>query len=175
MAAWFTVYCSRSVGRVTAADILAAMNGWDFHTAAEGYGINDDEEVDRALASLKLEPDSGRGGVRFRLTYGPPELRPILICAVTASEVLAEERGEAEELLDEASGMGVERVRAHLRRVVEVAAIELGWSQLEDMGVVFAGMVSEYLAGVGDGLIRDPHDVWWAVEDHVPVQLASPG
>ncbi len=173
MAAWFTIYCSRSVERVTAVDILAAMDNWDFHTSAEGYGIGDDEVVDRALASLKLERDAGPGDVRFRLTYGPPKRRPILIHAHTDPEVLAEERDEAEELLEEASGESIERVRAHLSRMVEVVSVELGWSQLEDMGVVLAGMLSEYLAVIGDGLIRDPRDVWWVVEDHVPILLAS--
>ena len=49
--------------------------------------------------------------------------------------------------------------------VVEVAALELGWNQLEDMGVGLAGQVAEYLARIGDGLIRvavggeDPEDL----------------
>ncbi len=173
MAAWFTVYCSRSVDRVTTADILAAIESWDFHTSAEGYGIDDGEAVDRALTSLKLEPDAG-GGVRFRLTYDPPGRRPILIQVHSDPEVIAEVRDEAEELLDEARGQGVERIRTHLGSMVEVVAVELGWSQMEEMGVVFAAMMSEYLAIVGGGLVRDPQDVWWAVEDHVPVRLAEP-
>lgn len=173
MAACFTVYCSRSVDRVTTADILAAIESWDFRTSAEGYGIDDDEAVDRALASLKPESDAG-DGVRFRLTYGPPGSRPILIQFHSDADLIAEMRDEAEELLDQARGQGVERIRTHLGSIVEVVAIELGWSQMEDMGVVFAAMMSEYLAGVGSGLVRDPQNVWWAVEEHVPVRLAEP-
>ena len=77
-------------------------------------------------------------------------------------------------MLEKARGQGVDRIRNHLARMAAVVAVELGWSQLEDMGVVFAGMVSEYLAIAGDGLIRDPHDVWWAMEDNVPVEIAAP-
>jgi hypothetical protein len=160
---------------MTAAEILSEINRWDFHKAAKGYGIDDDEAVDRAIASLKLDSADGVGGVRFRLTYGRPQRRPILIHIHRDPEVITEEKDEEEELLDEATGQGVDRVRAHLGQTVEVVAVELGWSQLEDMGVVFAWMVSEYLAVVGDGLIRDPHDVWWGMEDNVPVQIAGPG
>src|SRR5262249_34474041 len=151
------VYCSRMVDHVTVAEILAAIDGWDWHTAAEAYGVDDDEAVDQALASLKLEAADGAGGLRFQLTYGPPGHRPILIQTHTDVEVLGEERDEAEELLDDANGDSVDRVRAHLDSVVAVVVVELGWSQLEDMGVVFAGMVAEYLSSVGGGLIRDPH------------------
>jgi hypothetical protein len=174
MAAWFTVYCSRSVAHVTATEILTEIDRWDFYTTAEGFGIDDDEAVKRALDSLKFETVDGLGAVRFRLTFGPPGRRPILIHAHSDPEVIAEEMDEADELLDQACGEGVDQIRAHLAHVVEVVMVELGWSQLENMGVVFAGMVSEHLAIAGAGLIRDPYDVWWAMKDHVPIQLAGP-
>ena len=98
----------------------------------------------------------------------------MLIHVHTGKDVLTEEQDEAEEWLDAAGGEGVERIRVHLNSTTEMVAIELGWSQLKDMGVVFAGMVAEYMAGAGCGLIRDPHGVWWAVDDQIPVQLAAP-
>lgn len=174
MAAWFTIYCSRSVDHLTAAEILSGIDGCDFRTTAEGYGIEDDEAVDRSLAHLTLEPVAATGGVRFGLTYGPSTRRPILIHVWTDPEVVEEELDESDELLDRLSGNSAGQIRSHLDRVVEIVAVELGWSQLEDMGVVFAGAISEYLASVGNGLIRDPYDVWWAVEDHVPIRIAKP-
>jgi hypothetical protein len=174
MAAWFTVYCSRPVEHVTAAELLSQINRWDFHTAAEVYGIDDGEAVHRAIDSLKLEPDDGPGGVKFRLTYGRPERRPILVHVWSDQEVIEEERDEAEELLERACGQGVSQIRDRLAVMVSVVAVELGWSQLDDMGLVFAGMVSEYLATVGDGVIQDPHDAWWVMEQEVPVQIAGP-
>ncbi len=172
MAAWFTVYCSRSVEHVTVAEIQSEINGWDFHTAAEMYGIDSDEVVDQALASLKLDRDDGTDGVRFRLTYGQPGFRPILIHIWSDPERIEEEREEAEERLARVHGDGKEVILSHLGRIVEVVALELGLGQLEDMGVVLAGMVSEYLARVGDGLILDPYNGWWAIENDCPVQLA---
>jgi hypothetical protein len=85
-------------------------------------------------------------------------------------------RAQREEMLEELEGVGgksVDRVRTHLRQTVEVVALELGLSQLEDMGVVIAGQIAEYVASVADGVIRDPNDEWWAIEDHVPVRLVG--
>jgi hypothetical protein len=162
------------VSGVTVAELLAEIRGWDFRMHAEGFGIGDDEAVDRALASLKLDAVSGTGEERFRLTYGPPDRRPILIHISGDPEVVEEERGEAEELLDRIHSEEKSKIRSHLSRMVEVIMVELGWSQLEDMGVVFAGMVSEHMAFVRDGLIRDPYDAWWAIDDHIPIRLTEP-
>src|SRR5258708_877983 len=106
MAAWFTVYCSPSVGHVTASEILARGEGWDYHTVAEVYGIDDDETVNQALALLNFEPVGGPGTVRFRLSYGPPSRRPVLIHVFADPESVEEVRDEAEELLDAARGEG---------------------------------------------------------------------
>jgi len=174
MAAWFTVYCTRSVDHVTATDIRSEIDRWDFPTAAEAYGIDGEETVHQGLASLKLEPLDGSGQVRFQLRYGPPNRRPILLHVLSDPESVKEVREEAEELLERVGGEGEVRIRSHLDRMVAVVALELGWSQLEDMGVVFAGRVSEYHALIGEGLIRDPYDVWWAVENHCPIRIAGP-
>jgi hypothetical protein len=45
---------------------------------------------------------------------------------------------------------------------------------MDDMGVVLAGLVTEFVAGTADGLVVDPMDAWWAVEGGVPSQLAGP-
>ena len=44
-------------------------------------------------------------------------------------------------------------------------------SQLEGIGLVIAGQVAEYLAGVGAGVIQDPDGEWWAVRRGVPELL----
>jgi len=161
------------VSHLTANDILGGIEDAhvDFHTVAEGFGIEDEEVVDQALGQLQIEPVSETGGVKFRLRYRSAEFRPVLIHLWDDAEILQEEREEALEQLEEVKGKAVKRVRSHLDRVVEVAALELGWSQVEDMGIVLASQVAEYLAMIGDGLIRDQNDDWWAVEDHVPVLL----
>ncbi|HVK18257.1 MAG TPA: hypothetical protein VM533_15045 [Fimbriiglobus sp.] len=130
--------------------------------------------MDRAVASLRVEPAGGPEGVRFRLTYGPAGGRPILVHVYADPELLADEREEAEELLAGAAGDGVGRVREHLGRVVQVVHMDLDWDQFKDMGVVFAWMAAECLAAAGAGLLRDPNDGWWAYEGTGWVLLAGP-
>ena len=171
MAAWFTVYCTRSLAAVRADDILASINAADVWTVAEGFGIEDDDAIEAACNALQIEPISDQPGLRFRLSYRPPEFRPVI---VHVWDEVQEELEEADELLEDASGAGLGRIRSHLGRVTEVVAVELGWSQMDDMGVVLASLVAEFLAGVADGLVVDPMDAWWAVDDGVPSQLAGP-
>jgi hypothetical protein len=87
-----------------------------------------------------------------------------------------EELTEArEEYLDGCRGKGAEQVRKALSAVVEVAAVELGLAQPEDVGLVIAGQLAEYLAGVGAGVIRDTNDEWWAMRRRVPRLLLGRG
>jgi hypothetical protein len=164
------------VSHLTAADLRAGIdNGQtDFLTIAEGFGIKDEEVVRQALSQFRIEPVDQPEGVKFRLRYRPARLRPVHLWLSTDPAQVRTEREEALEPFEGARVKGARRVRAHLRLVVEVAALELGWSQLEDMGVVLAGQVAEYLACVGDGLIRDQNDDWWAMEGRVPILLVGP-
>ncbi len=175
MAAWLTVYCTRSVSHVTARDLLTAIEDIeDIYTLAEGFGIEDEEVVKRALTQLRIEPVSEPEGVKFCLRYRPAAFRPVLIHWSAAPEFVRGVVEETRELLEEATGKGVKRVRAHLERVIEVVSLELGWSQLEDMGIVLAGQVAEHLATIGAGLIKDQNDDWWAMKKGAPVLLVGP-
>ena len=53
----------------------------------------------------------------------------------------------------------------HLRRSVAVVGIEMGYSQLEDMGVVFAYELARYLAQKSEGIICNDEDMWLRVID----------
>jgi hypothetical protein len=163
MSARLIVYCTRSVDHVTAADLKAAIGGADVHTDAEIWGIEDEAIVHEALSHLIIEPVSVPEGARFRLRYGAGETRPVL--------VHVSDRSSADELLDQlrgASANGLERVRQVLGETVREVDIELGWQQLEDMGIVLASRVAETFATAGRGLIRDQNNEWWAVEDGIP-------
>jgi hypothetical protein len=168
------VYCTRSVADVTADGILASIRNTDLWSVAEDFGIEDDEAVCSAVDALRVEPVTGQPDIRFRLSYRPPEYRPVLVHVWADPERVRTELEEAAERLEDAAGDGIGRIRMHLGRVVEVVAVELGWSQMSDMGVVLASQVAEFLAGVADGLVLDENDAWWAVEGGVPVQLAGP-
>ncbi len=174
MAAWFTVYCNRSVRPVTATDITAALGVVDFYTTAEGFGIEDEAAVERAVSALRVQPATGELGEWFEVRYRPAKYRPLVVYLWADAERVQEELAETrEEYLAGRKGRGVARVRAALPGVVEVAAVELGVGQLEDMGLVIAGQVAEFLAGVGAGLIRDTGDEWWAVRREVPKLLVG--
>jgi hypothetical protein len=169
MASWFTVYCTRSVSHVTAEDITAALDAVDFYTVSEGFGIEDEAVVEQALSLLRVEPVADSPEIRFRIRYRPSQFRPLFVHLWTDVERVRQELTEVEaEYLSGRSGRGVNQVRKELSAVVEVVAVELGMGQLEDMGLVIAGQIAEYFAGLGTGPIRDTGDEWWAVKRGVP-------
>jgi hypothetical protein len=173
MAAWLSVYCTRSVRKVTAAQLRKAIDDADIHTIAEGFGIDDDDVVDRALAHFRIERVTRQVGVKFRLRYRHVRYRPVHIHLWVKAARVKTEREEALEQFEGIRGRGVGAVRRHLSRVVEVVAVELGWDQLEDMGVVLGGQVAEFYAFVGAGLIRDQNDDWWTVKNRMPALLVG--
>jgi hypothetical protein len=174
VSAWFTVYCPKSLQHLTPADVVAFLTGptVDWYTLAETFGIDDDEAVERAVAALKAAPTTGKLGEWFEVRYRPTKYRPLVVYRWSESARLREELAEAEEnYLAGRRGRGMSTVRKTLAEVVEVVAVELGLVHLEDMGLVIAGQVAEYLAGVGAGPIRDCDDAWWAVRNGVPKLL----
>jgi hypothetical protein len=174
MAAWFTVYCSRSVSHITAEDITTALEAVDIYTVAEGFGIEEEAVVEQALSRLRVEPVADDTEIRFRIRYRPSQFRPLFVHLWTDVERVRQELGEVEaEYLSARSGRGVNQVRTALSAVIEVVAVELGLGQLKDMGLVIAGQVAEYFAGVGAGPIRDTGDEWWAVRRGVPKLLLA--
>ena len=174
MPAWLSVYCTRSVAHVTAEDLLASISEMDLHTIAEGFGIEDEAIVDAAVSALRIEPVLQLEGVKFRLLYRPKDSRPVFIYVSVEPAEVRELRDEVLEELAPSKARGVRRVRSHLARVIEVAALELVWNQLDDMGIVLAGQVAEYLAVVGKGLIQDHNDDWWAMRGRAPVLIVGP-
>jgi hypothetical protein len=163
MSARLTIYCTRAVDHITAVDLKAAIDEADLHTNAEVWGIEDEAVVDDALSNLVIEAVSEPGRARFRLRYATAERRPILIHVSS--------RSSADEMLDELRDVrtkAFERVRQVLSETVQEVNVELGWQQLEDMGIVLASRIAETLAFAGRGLIRDQNDEWWAVEGGVP-------
>jgi uncharacterized protein YbaR (Trm112 family) len=174
MASWFTVYCTRSVSHVTAEAITAALQAVDFYTVAEGFGIEDEAVVKQAMSQLRVEPLTDHAERPFAVRYRAPELRPLFLHLWIDPERVKQELAEVEQhYLVGKSGRGVSQVRAALSSVIEVAAVELGLRQLEDMGLVIGGQVAEYLAAVAGGLIRDTANEWWRIRRGVPQLLVA--
>lgn len=168
MSAWFTIY-SRQRIKCSAKDIARALDQVDFYAVAEGFGIDDDAVVERALSALRLETVSGKLGERFNIRYKKGKLRPLTVYRWRTAKRVREELTETEDnYLACRKGRGVDQVRKALDGVVEVWAVELGLIQLEDMGLVIAGQVAEHLADISGGIIRDTNDEWWTVRKGVP-------
>jgi len=174
MPAWLTIYCSRGVNDVTSDDLLAGIGEADFYTIAEGFGIDDESIVDEAMSSLSFAPLTAPDGARYEVSVAPSGSRPLVIYYWTAPDRVRTELDEARDSLSGIQSANAQRVLDHLNRVTEIAAIELGWSQLDGMGIVIAGQIAECFAGLADGLIVDQNGDWWAVEDRVPVLLIGP-
>lgn len=174
MPTWFTVYCTRSLQQLTPADLADHLRGahFDWYTLAETFGIEDETVVASAVAALRVEPALGELGKWCEVRYRADRYRPLLVYHWSEPDCVRQELTEAEEnYLCGRAGRVASRVRATLSRVTEVAAVVLIDGQLSDMGLVIAGQVSEYLADLGAGLIRDTEDAWWAVRRGVPKLL----
>ncbi len=171
MSAWFTVYSPQSLQHVTPADVAAYLRGpkVDWYALAEAFGIEDEAVVERAASALRVGSSAGNLGEWFRVRYRPARGRPLDVYRWVDQARVQEELAEARaERLAGRSGRGVTAVRKALVEVVEVAAVELGLVHLEDMGLVIAGQVAEYLADVCGGVICDTNDEWWAVRKGSP-------
>ncbi len=174
MAAWFSVYCTHSVSEITADNILTALRDSDMHMVAESFNIDDDEAIEAAVNGLQIELIADQSDVRFRVLYRPPEFRPIIVHVWSDPTRVKSELKEAAEQLELATGSGISYIKAHFEQVLEVVAVEFGWSQMRDLGVVFANQVAEYFARVANGVILDEGDCWWMMDGVMPIQIASP-
>ena len=167
MAWWLTVYCREPVSTLAPLQLLAGIRdedrsapaGVDYWTLAEHFGIEDETVVDAALDRLRVSADGDRG-LGCEVRYQPEDdVRPIVVHCWTEPERVAEELEEAEEGRAPPPG-----ALPRLRATKEIVAIELGFSQLEDMGIVLAYEIARWLAQKGDGLVVDDDDCWMMVE-----------
>jgi len=167
MAYWLTVYCRKPVSSLSPAQLLAGIRdqdpaapaGVDYWTVAEDFGIEDEAVVDAALDVLHVRPEGATGLDGLEVGYrSEAEARPIVVHCWSDPERVAEEIREAEE-----NRSPPPRVRERLRASTEVVGLELGFSQLEDMGIVIANELARWLAQKGDGVVADDDDGWMAV------------
>ncbi|MEZ4403953.1 MAG: hypothetical protein R3B06_28270 [Kofleriaceae bacterium] len=164
MAYWLTVYCRRSVRGIDAAALAAGLRGLDpaapagedYQTLAERFDV-DEAEVAPALAALTVVASAVGWEVRYR---ADPAARPLTIHVWSAPAQVAEELDEARDCRNPPP-----LAEQLLGAVVEIVALELGWSMLEDMGVVLADEAARFLAQRGDGVVADDEARWRLVVD----------
>jgi hypothetical protein len=168
MAYWLTVYCTRPVSALTSAELLAGIRdqdrdapaGVDYYMLAEDYGYDalTDEAVADALARLRAEPSGTLAETAVK--YGDDDSRPVVLHCWSDAERVAEELEECAEVREPPAS-----VAGDLDRCVEIVGIELGFSQLGTMGVVFAYEIARYLAQKGAGVFVDDDQQWFRVDD----------
>lgn len=173
MSWWLTVYCKKSVADLQPQQLddglrdrdPAAPAGVDYDMLAEERDI-DEDAVDEALERLevvRVSPGPLDVEIRYRKDA---DARPIVVHLWHEPERVAEELDEAAENREPP-----EDVIGRLAGCCEVVGVELGFGQLEDMGIVIAFELARYLAQKGDGVLVDDDDQWYAVEDGVLVGL----
>ena len=166
MAWWLTIYLSEPLGALSGDQLLKGIQsqdteayaGVDYYTLAEDYELEEDE-VGAALARLRFE-HTGKdppldGAVHYQ---AEDDARPLVIHQWRSSARIAEELEEADQVRSRPSGVSLGGTR-------EIVAVELGFSQLEDMGIVFALEVARYLAQKGKGFIVDDENQWFRIDD----------
>lgn len=161
MPSWISVYCRKSVGRITPARLLNGIRdsdreapaGVDYHTLAEDYDV-DEDAVDAALGELRVAPAS-KFDV-YAVHYQAGTARPVFVRRWTKDASV-----HVEEAIERRSPSPA--LAKRLRASVDVIGIELGASQLSDFGIVVAYEIARYLSQKGDGIIVDLQDNWTEV------------
>ena len=154
MAWWITVYGTRSPDGPlpTPEDVRAGIRASPstYQALVEAHTL--DVDVTSALAALTVEPWGERG---VQIAYGAEHGRSVGVHFWTEPERVAEEVEEA---------MEVRRAPAHgltrLQHSNVVAGIELGASQLEDMGYIVALQVARFLGERWNALVVDDDANW---------------
>lgn len=166
MPAWISVYCAQPIGQIALDTLSDEIAGNDFWTLAEQYDV-DECLVDPALAALRFE--SMNHG--FRMHYRCGDERPLVIHFWETSGQVEEEILEVLEVLKNAPGANALRISRHMQHVKSVVGIELGVSQLHDMGIVFAYEIARWFGTHRSGFIKSYDDNWCTIEDGGYVSL----
>lgn len=156
MAWWLTVYCRRPVSTISAKQLETLISGADYFTLAEDYDV-DDALVSPAVKALTVSQD-------LEVSFG--DARPIVVHLWKDAGRVAEELAEMHQVRSPPASQ-LER----LETTKEIVGIELGFSHLENMGVVIAYEIARHLAQLGEGLIVDDDDRWQVVDDGAFVEL----
>ncbi len=160
MPAWVTVYCSEPVDSIDPDQLLAGLSQADYWTLAEVYEVNE-ELVDPALARLQIIPS----GENLQLHYRPEGERQLEIHRWTNGARIAEEIREVLEWIGEDRSERASAIQAFLPKVQGIVAVEMGFGQLEDLGIALAYEIARWFAHNCRGLIMDHNDKWFRTTD----------
>jgi hypothetical protein len=158
MGAHYTVYCKKSVARVTPDELLKGVTAADLPALTKKEGVPE-EQVAAALDVLRIENMKPPGFVVYRLFYRPSGLRQVDVeCWESKDDVQAVLDEELEELAAEGHPH-FKLIRAHLKQCVDVIDTSVG-APNEAMARVLAREVARWLAGRFDGIVRTADEKW---------------
>jgi hypothetical protein len=160
MAIHYTVYCKKSVARVTAAELLKGVTDADLLTLAKKDGVAEEQVAD-ALDRLRMENLKPPGFVVYRMHYRPTTMRQVDVeCWESKDDIQAILDEELEELAAEGHPH-FKPIRAHLKQCVDVLDVSCAPGPTEAMGRTLAAEAARWLAAHFDGIIRTADEKWW--------------
>jgi hypothetical protein len=155
----YTIYCQKSVARVTPAELLKGVTSADLAALAKKEGVTD-EQLAAALDVLHVENLKPPGFVVYRLCYRPTGTRQVDVeCWEEKTDVQAVLDEELEELAAE-KHPHFKQIRAHLKQCLDVIDASVRAPD-EVLARVLAREVARWLAGHFDGIIRTADEKWW--------------
>ncbi len=172
MAWWLTIYCTEPVSHLTGSQLLEGMCGLLSEMNSDARSQAGEEvkarakaqeqsaehrEIAQALANVRVLP-YGKLPLETALHYAVAEDRPVFIHCWRGAERIEEELEECRSIRNPPPGAAVT-----LDACVEIVALELGYSQLSDDGIVLAAQASLYLAQQGKGIVVDDDNEWFSV------------
>ena len=168
MPAWISVYCQQKLGEVEPKQLRNDILQNDYFTLAEQYDI-DEALVALALTALRIVPDNGGYEVHYAAESDSNEQqlrsRPVVIHIWESPDRVQEEIEEVLECLNGASGYPTALIEQHLSEVQAVAGIDIGASQFQNMGIVFAYEIARWFGKNRTGLINDVDENWSLIEN----------
>lgn len=159
-----TIYCQQPVAPIDAAAVLKCLQDADLWLLAEAYEI-DEDLVEPALAHLKLDVGESNGSYSFEIIYREPDLRQIQVELWSEPQEVAEVLQEANESLEEKPEEVAAAIKQHLEQTREIVFIELGYLQLENMGIVLGNEVARWFAMHCRGIVEDGDGQWFTVDE----------
>jgi len=162
-----TVYCQHSVAAVTPETLLEHLQGPDYLTLGEDYGLS--EETVRVALPLRIKNIRPGAFQLYHLSYGQQDKRPI---EIERWETENQHRSAVDETIDNLTiedKARVKKISDLLRKCVDSVSVAFG---IDPPAAMFAWEVVRYFASEFDGIIAADDGEWLTIDDAYQPKLA---
>lgn len=149
------VFNTRSIEQISKAMIMEALTGSNLYTLCNQYKLSP-VMIDPALRNLAIVLTQKQIAPFFLLRYRPEGQRPLVVNRWDKTDSAG--KSFLQEGLVKVSS---QLVKAHLVETDQVFVIELDYSQIKDMGLVFAYEIARWAAYQGQGIVRGLDNQWY--------------